>query len=503
MKIHSRLALILILSLLLASPFTEPARAEPTKGWSSDAQVPGYLDGTFPPVLLADHNRTVHAFASQWVENDGRRHAIVYRQWSLKGGWTRPMDIILTPDGEAFVLGVYMDEADRIHALVEFSSRNFSNVYYTSAPAEEADSAGAWSTPILLAGPLAAESAAITGDGQGNILIIFSGMSDGSGAYYMLSSDSGETWSQPASFFLTYDPNLLAYSLHLSLASNQHIRATWNVLTSLGVDKSLYFADFNLTTAAWSTPVELDTKVEDEDYFGPSFPELVDTGKQIVIMYNGGNPFMDRPVKPGRPVQEVMLSSDGGTTWNGPSVPFPYHVGRSGSHAMVLDGAGVPHALFVQRIESNEGGQYSVIGGIWHSAFRGGTWTKPERLVTTYTPHDLHAVVSQGNLLLLVWREDPGIGKHGVWFSYNILDAPELPVVPLATAPMNVTIQPTPASAELEPTPTRISNIILKGSSPSNWQTNPAFPIIVGILPAILIVIGVLAAFHFLANPRE
>ncbi len=504
MKILTRLAATLILCLLLAGPSFEPARADISMGWAPDARVPGYLEDTFPPLLVADHNRTVHAFASQWVENKGRRRAIVYRQWTVKGGWTRPVDILLAPEGDAALLGVFLDASDVVHMLVQFRLNDYPAIYYTYAPIEDAASAGAWALPIMLGGPMALDMAAISGDEQGHLAVIFSANIDGTGVYGMESSDSGDTWTRPAPLYLTYDSDLVANTLRLTPASHGQIRAAWSVVTSLGVDKLLYYADYDIQEEAWSNPLQLDQQINIQDYFGPSFPAIVDTGKQIVIMYNSGNPFTDRPVKPGRPVQQVFLSNDDGKSWSSPAVPFPYHLGRSGEHALVLDSAGIPHALFIQRIEeATDQGTYSAIAGVWHSAFKAGTWTNPERFVTTYTPHDLHAVMSQGNVLLVTWREDPGAGKHGIWFSYSILDAPELPVVPLATPSLNTAAAPTPTPVYAVETPTRLPQDMLEGSSPSNWQTNPAFPLIAGILPVILIVVGVLAVFHFLPNHHE
>ncbi len=71
---------------------------------------------------MADHNRTVHAFVSQWVQDGSRRLAIVYRQWTLKGGWTRPVDIILAPTGNAGILGAFLDATDHLHIIYEMSN---------------------------------------------------------------------------------------------------------------------------------------------------------------------------------------------------------------------------------------------------------------------------------------------------------------------------------------------------------------------------------------------
>jgi hypothetical protein len=511
MNVLSRFLFILglVCFVLSIGGAAQPAAASPSATWAPDEKVPGYLDDTYTPILLADRNRTVHAFASQWVyAGDGRKLAIVYRQWTLKGGWTRPVDIILSPiGGSANLLGAFLDSSDTMHVIFtateNISRRTF--VFYSHAPASLADLALAWSPPILVGdGALGLNSGAIAGDEQGNLVIIYSGNRDGSGVYYVHSKDAGKNWSEPEPLFLTFNSDLSAFSLRLAAGPNQKIRAAWNVVTNLGVDESLYFASFDAQTAAWSSPLELDERINLPDYFGPSFPVITDNGREIVVFYNGGNPVPGRPVGPGRPIQRSRISLDGGATWSEPLDPFPFHVGRSGEHAMVLDGNGIPHVLFVQRIEGqDERGNYSIIGGIWHSTFENNAWSNPDRFVTTLSPHDVHAVVVQGNVLLAVWRQDPGEGANGIWFSYNILDAPELPVTPLATAVLETTVQITPTlspqSDAFVPTPLPA---FLQQPPPSDLGRNPALPIIAAIVPVALILVGVIVGYRFLNSRR-
>lgn len=471
--------------------------------------MPGYLDDTFTPFLLADQNRTVHAFASQWVENEGRRLAIVYRQWTLSGGWTRPVDIILSPiGGDANFLGAYLDSSDTMHVIftaTEALTRRTA-VYYSNAAASNAAWAPAWSPTMEIgSGALGLNSAAIIGDDQGNLVVIYSGNRDGSGVYYVHSKNSGRQWSESLPLFLTYDTTLSAFSLRLAIGPEQKIRAAWNVVTNLGVDEALYFANFDSVDSEWDVPVELERRIDLPDYFGPSFPVIVDNGREIVVVYNGGNPFTGRPVGAGRPIQRSRISLNGGLTWNEPLDPFPFHVGRSGEHTLVVDGNGVPHTLFIQRIESlDEDGKYSIIGGIWHSSFQNGGWTNPDRFVTLLAPHDVRAVVVQGNILLAVWREDPGLGADGVWYSYTVLDVPELPVTPLATALIDssprATSTATPEIQLLLPTP---RPELLDDAPPSDLGNNPALPIIISVVLVVLILIGVVIGYRLVTARRE
>ncbi len=511
MKTVPRLFLIIVTAcLLLSAGLTfQPAAASPAYTWSPDEKVPGYLDDTYPPFLIADRNRTVHAFTSQWVYADGRKLAIVYRQWTLNGGWTRPVDIILSPiGGNANFMGAFLDASDTFHvvftATENISRRTF--VFYSHAPASLADLAAAWSPPVLVGdGALGLNSGAIAGDEQGYLVVIYSGNRDGSGVYYVHSKNGGKEWSDPAPLFLTFNADLSAFSVRLTPGAGQTLRAAWNVVTNLGVDESLYFASFDTQTSVWSTPVELDERINLPDYFGPSFPVITDNGREIVVFYNGGNPVPGRPVAAGRPIQRARVSLDGGINWSEPLDPFPFHVGRSGEHAMVLDGSGVPHVLFVQRIESlDERGNYSIVGGIWHSVFQNNVWSNPDRFVTTLSPHDVHAVVVQGNILLAVWRQDPGEGVSGIWYSYNVLDLPELPVTPLAPATLQVSIQETPTSppSTVASTPTPLPPF-LEDAPPSDLGSNPALPIIIALAPVMLILIGVIVGYRFLNSRRE
>jgi len=492
--------------LLFAGLNSNEVRADTGSEWSSDAHVPGYLDDTFTPFLLADQNRTVHAFASQWVA-DGSRKAIVYRQWSLEGGWTKPVDIILSSTGDADFLGAYLDTSDQIHVIFDAPVGLNTAIYYSSAPAASADWAPAWSTPILVGDDSAdLPSAAILGDAQDDLVIIYTGKKNGNGVYYVSSSDSGTNWSKPAPIFLTYDNTLTPFSLHLALGQNRQVRAVWNVVTDVGVDQALYFANYDIPNSRWNIPAELDSRANNlSDTFGPSFPAIVDNGEEIFIAYNNGNPFSNRYVLPGRPVKLVLTSSNGGLLWDGPLGPFPSHNGRSGEDAMVLDGNKSPHILFIQRIDTTRAdGSYTSIGGIWHSVIQNGIWTTPERFVTTYPPHDVRAAVSQGNVLLAVWREDPGVGQNGIWYSYKVLDAPELPVVPLSTALVPSLTQVIATETPYFTTPTAMFDDNSIDNPPSaNWEENPAFPIVLGLVPVLLVLVGVIVGSRFLKRHQD
>ncbi|MCI0530087.1 MAG: glycoside hydrolase, partial [Nitrospira sp.] len=330
--------------------------------------------------------------------------------------------------------GVFLDSQGMIHVIFWGGDAENSNIYYAKSPVQSAGRSSSWSRPIVVGGvSVETTSASIQGDDNGNLVVIFNGQRIGYGVYESHSTDGGDNWSRATPLYLTYDQTLLPFSLRLASGRDQRVHATWSVVTILGEDRSLHYASFDPNEAEWSLPKTLNEKTGGRGFFGPSYPSMVDTGDEVVIMYNSGNPFEGLPVGTGRPVQMVSISKDNGGTWEVPVVPFYRHNGRSGEHTIVKDSENVVHAIFIQRIEYAQDGKNVVVGGIWHSAYKDGKWSNPERFIPSVPSSNIHAVVSQGNVILAVWIEDQGTGQSGVWYSYLVLDAKEDPVIPYPT----------------------------------------------------------------------
>jgi hypothetical protein len=502
----ARVVGIFIALMVTINPVYMIVSAQQTSQWVPDERVPGYLDDTFTPYLVADKNHTVHAFANQWIGEEHRQYAIVYRRWSLVNGWTLPVDIILLPSADAQVIGVFLDANEILHMVFYENQGSNGKVYYSHAFVGAADQVSAWSPPEVIAhGACAPIAGAIAGDDQGNLLIIYDGNIDGNGVYAIHSSNNGQNWSEPQPVFLTYDLKLSPYSLRLYSGQEGRVHAAWNVVTSLGVDVSLYYASYDLMSEKWENLALLENRIEIKEYFGPSYPSIVDNGKFVVIMYNSGNPFTGRSVEAGRPIQRVRMSNDGGQTWSDVIDPFPLHNGRSGEHSLVVDSNNVIHALFIQRIDRLINGQYNSIGGIWHSTLQGDHWDKLERIITTYAPHDVRAVISQGNILLAVWREDPGVERqHGVWFTYTFLNTPELPSVPWTTPVPSPISTPLTFATHLVPTATtiKISDDIDQEDPMPVISTYSVTPLIISIVPVVIILV-VIVIFSFFSKVRR
>ena len=418
--------------------------------WSSPDIMPGINLESYPPILVTDRNRTVHSFLSQWMGDPADQlKAVVYSQWTPEYGWSAPIDVITSPFKEARVTSAYLDQKDIIHLTYYGGDGTAGDIYYTSAPAAAAGDAKSWSSPIL-AGENAGdpEGAVILGGAQQDeFTIIYHGKANGYGLYQVTSKDGGNTWSTPVPIFLSDGDAPFVYSLHVIKSESGWIHAIWNTYTKGGQGRAIYYARAKIEDLQWSDPIPLATA----EGLGTQTPNIIEYQNTLFALYNIP------------PKITMRRSIDNGVTWDDPTVLFPRHVGVNGSLALAIDGNQTMHLFFGQRIPGSGG--VPDMHGMWHSVWLNGRWTEPDavikgpRIVDTegtrsFDPYEAHAVVSQGNVILVTWRTDPGgvgdIKANGVWYSYAILNAPEMPVATSQVVDTPVSVAPTISP----PTPT-------------------------------------------------
>jgi hypothetical protein len=283
------------------------------------------------------------------------------------------------------------------------------------------------------------------------------------------------------------------YYLYLYTGESGQVHAAWSKLDGDGHSSEAYYARFDFSTQEWSDPflfAEDDFGDLGAGIFGPTYPYIVGSGDTVLIMYNANGGLSTS----GRPALWVRRSDDNGETWSQAVKPFSPRVGLSGAHTMVVDSKGVIHALFLQRIERTIGGRYVPIAGLWHSEWLGEQWTEPERLdLGGVNGYDVRAVVSQGNILLATWREDPGAGELGVFYSFATLDAAALPVVRFAADAAEGTAenQPTSTPSFAGPLPDPLEANQKPGASTNG--NNMQLSLVIGTLPVILMLVIIIA----------
>jgi hypothetical protein len=396
--------------------------------WSVPQTIPGYDPATISPILIADQNRTVHAFSTQWINNPGEApiRTIVYNQWTLENGWTNPLDIILSPNREARLTDVYLDKNGIFHLTFYGGDNTKANIYYTKAPAVLAADSRAWSVPVIVGEDASdPEGAAIVENKEGAIIIVYNGRKLGNGLYVVTSKDGGENWSNPTPMFFAQSdrPNISRLDVMESKSGKLH--AVWGLYSEGGQGRGIYYAGSD-DGIQWSEPFQL---ASTEDGLGSQTPAIIEYKDSLIALFNLPPKIMMR------------RSTDGGKTWDAAAVLFPRHVGVNGSISPVVDGNNELHLFFGQRISGSPD-----IHGMWHSILNGNRWTEPNAVVkgpriwdteglTSFDPYEARAVVSQGNVILVTWITDLGDRKpNGVFYSYSVLDAPESPVVTLPAA---------------------------------------------------------------------
>lgn len=480
-----------VMLLLLNAPVSVAQRPI---SWNEPARIPGYDDDTLPPILLADQAGVIHAFTSQWTGDATPQLAIFYNQWTLNGGWTSPVDILLSPLGEARITGAFLDQSGKIHVIFFGGDELEGNIYYSWAPANQAGTARAWSEPKLIGmRAISPSSAALAGDDSGNLVVVYSGDKEGNGYYSIESTDLGETWSEPKLIFTTNDDNLWAYGINMDIDPSGILHAAWNVVDVAGQGRGIYYSSMNMKDKQWSDSQEL---VQTPTGLGAWWPDIIEHNGQVILIYN----FPSKIV--------MRTSRNGGQSWTNPAILFPRHGGVNGTISIVRDGNDDLHLFWGQRIPGAPD-----IHGMWHSKWENGYWSNPDAVVSGprvvdqtgydgFDPYDARAVISQGNTILATWRSDPGnIKPNGVWYSYSVLD-----LLPSNNAaPQAETLsEPTPSPTEhlddadntnLPSVPTAI--IVDTGPQKMRDQLTSSDMLIAGVLPVTLVLLLLILWYSF------
>lgn len=496
-------------------------KAQQPGQWTPEQRIPDYLDDTLPPLMVADQNRTVHSFASQWVGENNDQLAVVYCTWTKEDGWTAPVDIMLSPISQARVYGAFLDQNSIMHLMFFGGDDRGADIYYAQAPAALAGRAQAWSKPELVGkSAITPSTAALVGDNNGNLVIVYSGNIDGNGVYLVQSTDSGYTWSDSMPVAFTYSDELWPSDIRLTMGSNGQLHTVWNVVDTSGHSVAGYYARLNVDKSLWNDPIELAEGIGIQEGMGMHHLLAIEHNNSIVAIYNNGIPPTGVP-----PAEWVRRSDDGGKTWTPVARVFPQHVGRSGIASFVVDSNNNLRVLFGERVQLEINGVYAENSGIWHSRLLDGdNWSAPDPVVTTIRmmggseidpetqsigAYDARAVISQGNVILVTWRSDPGFARNGVWYSYTTLpDTPELPLQPLPTVAPTATPTPelegTSPALSLTPVPTTSPTPFFTDSAKEipadSFMRNPGAAIVVGIVPVILILaitFGFYRWFHY------
>lgn len=487
------------LFFLIALTFSPLSRAlgQTASPWSPAQRIPGYEVSTWPPILIADNNRTIHAFSYQWLDDTGGTggRAIHYNKWVSDQGWTAPIDIILSPlKFDARLLDVYLDNSGTVHLIFWAGDNTEANLYYSSALIDEAGSARAWSPPALVAMNVQdPENGVIFSPDQNSLVVVFSGKSQGNGLYMSVSDDRGLAWSEPSLIYNTRDLDNFVNELKKYVSDDGVVHLIWNEVNESGQGRDIFYSSADINALGWSNPVKI---AEAEIGYGTNTPAIIEYMGQRMAFYNLGGTIYQR-------------TSNDGVTWTSPARIFSRHVGVNGSLSLVVDRSNQLHIFFGQRITGAPD-----IHGMWHSTYEGSGWSEPAAIVsgpqvtdmegdTGFDPFEARATVSQDNTLLVTWRMDPGMKGNGVWYSFKNLGRSESPMsTPEASAVPDIGVGSTLTST-ISLQSTQQAGSFFAGDpadvGPPSSISNPISTVLLGIIPVVvLLVLFLLVPFVWL-----
>lgn len=433
--------IVLVLSLWAGQP--EPAAQANGGGWKRPQGIPGLVETTPDqyPVFVAEPTGKLHVFHSQFVRGN---LVILHSSWNSGVGWTNPVDVILSPVGQARLIGAFLDNAGMMNVFFWGGEEGNADMYFTQAPIQQVDSTTAWTQPVMIGtNAITPTSAAVVSDGQGLIVLVYSGNEEGNGLYNVNSYDGGLTWTAPTPIFLAASDLLWPSAIQMIYTDDNKVYAVWGLGDITGNSRNIHFAAWDGEQRSWNSPVVLANAVE----FEADTPSIIEHDGGLMVIYHNDFPT----------TRWMVRSSDGGETWTAPARLFD-HVGSNGRAELVEDGAGRLHMLFGNRVGT------PPTHGLWHSQWINNAWSVPEPIVSGpqiragengeegFDPSMAQAVVLRGNLLFVAWRHDPVAGPKHVWYTYTTLDAPEILPTPSPTTAVE-DLPTVVASAETQAAP--------------------------------------------------
>lgn len=510
---YSLVGIALFMTWILIPSANVQAQASP---WAPQQSVPGYNRSTLPPHMVADQNYTVHALASNNFGDQLKPElVIVYSQWRAADGWSYPTDVLLSPiRNQARILGTHLDQEGYLHVVFFGGDDAGAEIFHSKVPARLANNAQQWSTPESIGTyAITPEYGGLVGDGLGTLVAVYSGDQDRVGLYEVHSTDGGETWSKPEHIFLTFNNKERPSDVNMFMGQTGRIHVVWNVTNERGHNVGGYYTNADSGLWSWREPMPLD----ENRGLGIAIPSVMEHQNVVWVIYNNG--FGEYVA----PIQWIRSSRDGGLTWSQPVQEFPLHIGRNGTIALAVDSSERLHVMFGQRYFKQ--GETRATHGMWHSYRPNEHWLPLTSVVEGYQeyneaadvgfdPYDARAVISQGNMLLLTWRTDPGLNKDGVWYSYRRLDSPELPAVPLpeiqtndsistsgpiqmSTGVPTQTVQTNRGAENPQPSDSGLAADLKDIAPPQQAFSSPAAGLLFGIVPTILFIGGMIAAVRF------
>jgi hypothetical protein len=368
------------------------------------------------PFLVTDRAGNVHLF---WSEDVGGRPAIggttagntlIYSRWDGIS-WTNPVDIKLTPLDDfltsselpkAWQPDAVVDDYGNIHLV--WLGQHPEKLYYSSAPADNANSAAAWSETAVLDENLTGStySLDIAYEPPDTLHIVYAQVNweeqyagdQPRTLKHLKSVDGGETWSEPAQIAVAPDLDRGFSNVRLLAVPDGKLYASYTEWDLSGNGQITYVARSLDGGETWDKPVKLAER--DGVEYERDWMQLASLGDdKLVATIEGGF----------RAYRQFLYSDDAGNTWDGPYDQFYWLIGENGFVEFARDGADNLHLFVAQRIREGTVGRSGGLG-LWHSMWLGGDqWSDTQLVGGLNQMVNPRVVIAGGNQLVAAWYD--------------------------------------------------------------------------------------------------
>ena len=436
--------------------------------WAEPIKISDDVQGNYP-VIAADPSGGVHVLFPE-VRQEGLdgSNVIYYVYWD-GATWSTPVDVLASPDGSrAEFLALAAGPDGKLH-LIWHGQR----LYYSSAPANAAASARAWSSLQAITAPGQLWYPDIVASSTNILHVAYPQIDSPRGLYYIQSRDGGNSWSQPIRVSSEPEEDRSPMHVRLYVDAKGDIYVVWSEYSlpagwpPLGV----FYARSSDGGQSWSEPFE----VAEGPYDLINMAVVGDD--EIHLVWSGTGEAKGRYHR---------WSPDGGRTWTPTEKIF---VGVGGFHhfpGMAVDSGGTLYLVTAGVDPTQHSG-----GQLFFSYWTGQSWASRESITGPIGDfYSAEMVVSEGNRLNVTFFDE---NQRTIWYAMGRTSAPYQPPQPLPTLAPTPTALPASTSAPASTaTPRPDTSFAPEGSTEAAGGgrfASPSYGVAAGVLPVILFLV--------------
>jgi BNR repeat-like domain len=452
--------------------------------WSSPEQISGEGAQASQAFMASDQYGNVHVF---WAETDAQdgRSVIMYSRFD-GDVWSLPIDIhIITPGATNVVMAPYVDQEGTLHLI--WNESNTGPIFYMKAPAVNANSAKQWTSPIAIEASAFAEDLVV--DSNGVLHILYSDFyGETPGVYYINSTDGGKSWSSSLQIDPDIPDGLAPTNVNLGIDDQNGLHALWMYVDPNTTEGQWIRYSRSVDGGeTWSEPMTIDKADESSGEIRMPYPEFLVSGNQVHVIWAGDS----------QTHREHRYSLDYGQTWSQTARIWGDLNGQALGGGVDVDSLGRLHYATQVR--------YPM--GIYHASWENGTWTIPsliyfiaansdEPFGNRVHAHNVRLAIRDGNQIILTFTSSPTDPKLILYaMKGNLLDAPSEELVPTPSPTIVPSKTPLPTTDLTQITP--VPSLPTQEPNPPESPYQPARGILWGLIPAGIILLGILA-FRFI-----